>query len=178
MSSTRDLITSGLVQFGLFADLSPKQHFRISLDILPSYPELIGKLAQDMATPLQGEAYDYLLATSDSVALATLVSAASGIPLVYQNGAKFDSLIGAYDVNHITCLICNYIWGEDPVLSRLVQRAEQVGLDVTRVLCVIEHNAKAPRDIPIRALYHWQDLVDEWKREGLFSSEFASLIVR
>ena len=62
------LIEAGLLQFGLFVvDPGRTMPFRISLELLPSYPDILSKLADGLAASMARLYADRLLCPADSL---------------------------------------------------------------------------------------------------------------
>ena len=140
---TRGLAQAGLVQFGRFEQpdgaLWPvASHLRW----LPSYPALLGQVADALLPLLQQVNADRLLATADALPIGVALSLRANLPLVYPYGelractAAF-AIEGAYDVGHPTLLLSDTLI--DPAHAEaLAALAGRVGLDVHAILAVID----------------------------------------
>lgn len=146
------LLRNGLLQFGLFDDVP----FKLNLDLLPSYPQVLRELVAGMMPLVDIGQYERLLCAPDAVPLGVLISQQAGIPLVYSLGserpAAFD-LVGAYDVGHPTLLVANQ-W---PVAGNLPMKAERVGLRVGSVLTVVDYGWAD--DLHVHALLRLPDVI-------------------
>src|SRR5258706_11882239 len=76
----------GAIQFGNFEQRNQPGIFApvtINLQLVPSYPDILRQLAQELAPLVHLPGITHLLASPSVVPLATAVSLASGLPLVY-----------------------------------------------------------------------------------------------
>ncbi|MCK6577649.1 MAG: hypothetical protein L6Q98_06040 [Anaerolineae bacterium] len=103
----RQLVDTSLILFGAFRTGSHGDAscpYALQLEMLASYPAVLRQAAQ--ATALRVTGYpkvDRLLCRADSLALGTLVSQETGIPLTYFDDRGHDALlVGAYDIGHPT----------------------------------------------------------------------------
>lgn len=132
MTLIKQLYTAGLIQFGLFDD----QPFRLNLQLLPSYPNILKNVADALSERINSDAFEKVVCPLDTVALTTLVSQKTGLSMVYsqgRGGSPVHDLVGAYDVGHHTLMIVN-VWNGD---HDLIDRAARVGLDIDQVMSVI-----------------------------------------
>lgn len=140
MNSLLPLVDHGLLQFGIYRRLS--QNIPIdwgNLRYMASYPAVLRALVADAAPSMHNLGVDFLLALPDAVPLGVALSQAYDVPLVYSQGCGENAVqdfIGAYDIGHPTCLIAGALDGFDFVDLR--QRASRVGLEIERVLGVID----------------------------------------
>ena len=129
------LIGAGLLQFGWFTpDDAP---YRLNLDMLPSYPEVL-TAAAEQAMPFT-VSISRLLATPDAIPFGVALSLRTGIPLVYSRGsedAPVNDLVGAYDIGHVTLLVTNCIFSWEAVMN-FSRRAHAVGLEVKAVVALV-----------------------------------------
>jgi orotate phosphoribosyltransferase len=160
----QQLVEAGLLQFGSFHVNGVESPVQTHLEMLPSYPDVLRAIVQAMAPLVPRD--DHLLATADAVPLGVALSLEAGVPLVYSRGtgeaAVFD-LVGAYDIGHPASLVTNVLLDEDSTL-KLAKKAESVGLEVGRVLCVLNLRV---RPFSATALLSLEDLLDDFVREGM-----------
>lgn len=139
MDLLTQLLEAGLVQIGNFESESAIISAHLMFEMLPSYPQLISHIANGLADLISPSDYDYIVCPFDSIPLATLISQKHNIPLVYEDLRQDTAvlrLIGAYDVGHPSCLVCNIIQDNE----HLAQDASKVGLDVKKVVGVVSLN--------------------------------------
>lgn len=144
MSELIDLIAeAGLFQFGLFQTRVGDVPFRAILDSLPSYPDVLHTAAEEMYSLLREDLPERILCAYEDFPIGISLSLLTGIPLVYSRGVGKDAvydLVGAYNSGHPTVLILTEYRDADSV-EALAQRAEQVGLQVTRCVSLFETGA-------------------------------------
>jgi hypothetical protein len=147
-----DLLHAGIVQFGRFRHGERVAPFLLSLELLPSYPDLLRQSARHLISCLPGEV-DRLLCLQDSLPLAVALGLESGLPVIYSrqtaNTASL-ALAGAYDIGHKTALIFNAL-GESPFPVVLIDHAERVGLSVVSAagLIALDRDAPVPACAPL-----------------------------
>lgn len=137
------LLKTGLLQVGMFANGTGTKPYRLCLDMLPAYPALCSAVAQRVTEQLPEEPFDRLLAHSECAVLGGLVSARSGISLVYSRGkgeVPVHDLVGAYDVGHPACLLVNYMSVD---VEPFMEKAQRVGLEIHTIVEVM-HTGYVP----------------------------------
>jgi hypothetical protein len=142
------LFEAGLIQFGLFSGGVPVQ-FR--LDMLPSYPVLLTRVAEAALPMVRALSPDHLLATNDSVGLGTALSLCTGVPLVYSRGGAHEAvqdLVGAYDIGHPALVVTGVLDGDTSLLP-LIVGARRVGLEARDALAIISAG-KTAQDESVR----------------------------
>lgn len=160
----QQLVETGLLQFGRFAQPAGYEPILLNLDLLPAYPDVLRLAATNLQSLISGSQAERLLCSADSLPLGVAVSLQSGIPLVYSRGANmlpaFD-LVGAYDIGHPTLLLTN----TTPALAdieTLVKNARRVGLDVIGWTALIDRQTrKIPEGIPTQSLLYLTDIVEQ-----------------
>ena len=133
----RLLLETGLLQFGSFDDSVP---FRLSLEMLPSYPDVLHMIVAQSKSLLDAGKVNRLLSTSDAVPFGVGLSLEMNIPLVYSRGstdAAVYDLVGAYDIGHPALLLTNVLYGQH-VLSEFILKAGQAGLELHTVLAIVD----------------------------------------
>ncbi|MEQ8677938.1 MAG: hypothetical protein RLP44_03425 [Aggregatilineales bacterium] len=163
-----ELYRCGLIQFGLFDDAP----IRLSFKLLPSYPRLLKKVAENFVFLINEtnteSPYEKLLCDINSLSLTTLVSQSTGIPVIYaqdRHSSAAHDFVGAYDVGHKTALICN-VWRGEADRHELIEKAERGGLIITDVLTILDLRS-TPSEPAVRVASLWtieqllEDLLDE-----------------
>lgn len=140
------LIEYGLVQFGRFADENGDfAPFKLHLDWIPSYPDVLEAAAFEVQKHFRvhGKSihqFERILCPVDALPVAALVSAETGIPVVYSRGFGepiVHDLVGAYDINHPTLLLTNAHPSPGVSFEKLRQSADRVGLRVAFTLSLV-----------------------------------------
>ncbi|MBZ0302853.1 MAG: hypothetical protein K8J31_24120 [Anaerolineae bacterium] len=160
------LLEIGLLQFGRFASPDGWKPYRLSLEMLPSYPDVFGEVIE-MAVPLVGRV-DHLISTAPARAFGAGLSLRTAVPLVYSKGSDaspVDDLVGAYDIGHPALLLANDS-SERPAIDRLIGQAHKVGLDVQRVLLIADEGLPLDSGIPAHALLDLRAVVSSLAQDG------------
>lgn len=140
------LLKYGLVQFGCFADENGDfVPFKLNLDWMISYSDVLRAAAFDVQDHFRVHSesikqFERILCPMDTLPVATLVSSATGIPIVYSRGrgeSAVRDLVGAYDINHPTLLLTNSN-ATEVSLGNLSRMAFNVGLKVKYELMLVE----------------------------------------
>jgi orotate phosphoribosyltransferase len=153
------LLKTGLLQFGRFADRTGWKPYCLNLHMLPSYPDVLRALIEE-AVPAAGQA-DRLVAAADAIPFGIGLSLRTGIPLVYSRGtdeAPVYDLVGAYDIGHPALLITGSL-NSPELMSRLIGRAKQVGLEIDGVIAVIDEGSFQSAQVRIHALLNLPSVV-------------------
>ena len=177
------LFKYGLVQFGRYGvpdgGISP---FRLSLELLVSYPEALQLVAAQVVAGMtaDGVEVERLLCPHDALPLGTLVSVATGIPLVYSRGrgeVAVRDLVGAYDIDHPTLLL---VYGRVPWVDYgpLVRWAGRVGLKTVAAYALVDSEVGGTsltgtswrRGVTVRGL------VAEASQQGWVTDEMAAVV--
>lgn len=137
---TRLFMETGLVQFGRFPDGNDTCPFRLNLDYLPAYPDVLRLVVQAAQQQLEGLPMQRLVATAEAVPLGVALSLASDVSLVYSRGSTREAvydLAGAYNIGHAAVLVTNML--DDPlVLHRFITAAQRVGLEIHTLLALLD----------------------------------------
>jgi orotate phosphoribosyltransferase len=147
----------GVIQFGSFEQRDKPGVFApiaINLRLLPSYPDLTRKLADQLAPLVKIDGITHLLAAPSLVPLGATVSLASGLPLVYPATGDPQTIEGAFDYNEPTVLLTD-VFSDGLAEQVLSKRVAGLGLDVKAIVAVFDL-CIAP-NLPIKA---WQRLPD------------------
>jgi hypothetical protein len=175
----RALIETGLVQFGRFHHTAEMQPFRISLEMLPSYPDVLRMIVAEARLLLAGIRTNRLVCTVDSLPLGMGLSLEIDIPLVYSRGsndAPVYDLVGAYDIGHPAVLITNVL-ADFAAIGRLITKANQVGLEINSVLAIINiGTGTALPDTQVVELLSLTNVLSELSRSGDLSAWQARAI--
>ena len=164
----RELIECGLLQFGLIG----QDPWRLHVDLLPSYPELLHKLAT--LTEPQVEGVDRLLAANGAMAWGNALALRCCMPLVYSRG---EELLGAYDIGHPTLLLaCGQ--ERDAELLALMERAGRVGLRVRSMVSLLDSGRDRLAGVPVHPLVNLEDLVQQLVSAGTLPAGQGRLIKR
>lgn len=171
------LITTGLIQFGLFGESTPQAPIKFQLDMLASYPELLDKLAEHISRQIINLKIDHLVCTPDAIPLGVAVALELKISLVYAYGVgdavKF---VGAYDIGHPALLLTNVIDSKTGELP-LIRYARQVGLEIGGVFGVINCGVTQPGNLEIGELLRLTEWIAFLLEEGQLSSGQAQAIL-
>ena len=141
------LIEYGIIRFGRFSDgKGGWMPFKLNLEWMVSYPDVLKTAAFDVQNHFRVHnesinQFERILCPIDALPVATLVSANTGIPVVYSRGqgtAATHDLVGAHDINHPTLLITTTHVSAHSGLSDWVEGANQVGLKVCYHLSLVE----------------------------------------
>lgn len=176
----KQLLETGLLQFGLFQNADTQLPYRLRLDMLPAYPELLQNVAYRGVQALVGvKFFDRLVAYPDAIAIASAISLQTSTSLVYSRGKNelpvYD-LVGAYDVGHPACLVVNSI---APDIHTFLKNAEKVGLKIHTILEIVSLGQKI-EGIDNRPIFTIQELIHELRQfdaipEKMAISVFQSL---
>jgi hypothetical protein len=168
------LLEAGLLQFGRFQEDGAIKPYRLSLDLLPSYPDVLAYLA-DLAQPLLGE-IDHLLSAPDALPFGLSLSLKSRLPLVYARGtqaAAVHELAGAYDIGHPALLVGNTM---SPALLELSEQANVVGLETQRILVIIDEGQTLNSPISVLSLLNLKQTVGQLEQSGKLARGQAQLV--
>lgn len=174
-SLTTLLVQTGLIQFGSFILAGQERPVLFSLDMLPSYPDVLRAVTDALAPFVAG--VDHLVCTPEAIPVAVALSLHTGVPLVYSRGRgeePVNDLVGAYDIGHPAVLITT-VYGVDSDVNRLAASAGRVGLDVRQIVAVVGV-ATERRDSPIHALIRLADVVTELESSGVIPAGQAEAV--
>lgn len=169
----QQLLETGILQFGLFVDGHQQHNYRLRLEMLSAYPQLLQTVAYRGVQSLMGvQAFDRLVAHPDAIPLATTISTTLSTSLVYSQGRgqlPVHDLVGAYDVGHPACLIVNTITDD---ISNFIQQADKVGLEIHTILEVVA-TGKSVEGMNQHAIITMEALVHELRQLNLITDSFA-----
>jgi orotate phosphoribosyltransferase len=154
----------GAIQFGHFEQPNQSGVFAplaINLQLVPSYPAILRDLANELPPLVKLDGISHLLAAPSVVPLATAVSLASGLPLVYPATGNPNTIEGAFDFNEPTVLLTDVLSDGEAECSLIKYVAGQ-GLDVNAVVAVIDLGISAlPADVEVRIWQHIRDILPQ-----------------
>ena len=173
----RQLLETGILQFGLFVEKDTAYPYRLRLEMLSAYPQLLQTVAyrgvQTLATMTP---FDRLVSHADAIPLATALSLNTGISLVYSRGRgeiAVHDLVGAYDVGHPSCLLVNTL---TPETQQFLIGAQRVGLEIHSVLELVA-TGETLEGIDQYSIYTIQALVHELRQLNLITQQLAENIL-
>jgi orotate phosphoribosyltransferase len=173
------MLTAGLIQFGRFAGVNGFDPLRLHLELLPSYPHLLGEIAQVISVMSDAAQYDFIVAAPDAQALGTAVSLRCGLPLVYSCGRgepPTHDLVGAYDVGH-PALLVSLIHDGHAQIERIVRDASSVGLDLTAAAAIIDYHDRAGQNNrPRTSVWTLRGLIESLENTDDLPAEQAAAI--
>jgi hypothetical protein len=143
---------------------------------LPSYPDVLAQVVES-ALPLLGEV-EHLVSASSATPFGVSLSLKTGIPLVYSRGnndAPVHDLVGAYDIGHPALLLANDLHEEDE-LAGLMNNARQVGLEIERLLVIVDDGTSRLDLLPVTSLVHLPTMVDQLVEDGLLPVGHATVV--
>jgi hypothetical protein len=155
------LLETGILQFGRFAHAKP---YQLQWPLLPSYPDVLHMLV-DLASDEVGTV-DHLVCALDSLPLALGLSLQTQIPLVYSRDSGLPpahDLVGAYDIGHPAVLIANQF---SPDLPGLIQRAGIVGLEINRMLVIMDEGIWPHAEQSVVSLLQLPVVIDQLVQVG------------
>ncbi len=169
----QQLLETGILQFGLFVENNQKHHYRLRLEMLSAYPQLLQTVAYRGVQSLMGVSpFDRLVAHPDTIPLATAISLNLSTSLVYSRGRgqlPVHDLVGAYDVGHPACLVVNTITDD---LNDFIAQAQKVGLEIHTILEVVS-TGKSIEGMNQHAITSLAALVHELRQLNLITAAFA-----
>lgn len=171
-ASLRDgIMSAGLLQFGSFQHDSEHFSYYLCLDLLPSYPSILAHGAKAVLEQIASRP-SRIVCTVDSIALATVVSQISAIPLVIHNGKPgqpAQNLIGAYDVGHAAILLSLNTDHPPEFIERLITEAASVGLHIIQWVSLV--SARPVNEIRHAAAINLQDMAAYFVETGEVSAQ-------
>ena len=153
------IVETGLLQFGLFEGVP----FKLSLDMLPSYPDVLRLLRDEAIQELEQVEYDHLVCTHDAFALGMALSLELDKPLVWcreKVKSAASDLVGAYDFGHPAVLITS-IWDDPQPINHLIQVAGRVGLEIETVVAIVDFERADIDDYTVCSLLKLWDSVNQ-----------------
>lgn len=174
----KQLLETGLLQFGLFQENEKQLPYRLRLEMLPAYPELLQNVLYRSVQSLMGiRPFDRLVSHPDAVSIASAISLQTSVSLVYSRGrgeTPVYDLVGAYDVGHPACLVVNCI---TPDLSKFLHDAHKVGLEIHTILEIISLGHRI-QDIDNRSVFTMQELIHELRLSNAIPDNMAQAVLQ
>ncbi|MEO1286819.1 MAG: hypothetical protein AAFV93_03555 [Chloroflexota bacterium] len=168
----KQLLETGILQLGLFGE--GQVPYRLRLEMLPAYPQLLQTIVYRGVQSLVGVSYfDRLVAHTDAIPIATAISLQLGTSLVYSRGhseAPVHDLVGAYDIGHPACLIVNTL---PPDIHTFLTNAQKVGLEIHSILEIVSTGINI-EGIDQYSIVTMTALVHELQQANLITEHFAS----
>lgn len=173
----KQLLETGLLQFGLFQNSDTQSPYRLRLEMLPAYPELLQNIVYRGVQSLIGvKSFDRLIAHSDAIPIASALSLQTSTSLVYSRGKgelPVYDLVGAYDVGHPACLVVNSI---TPDIHPFLQNAEKVGLQIHTILEIVSLG-QTIEGIDNRPIFTMQELIHELRQYNCIPDSMAQKVL-
>ncbi len=160
------LLEAGLIQFGAFAVAGRLAPYQLHLELLPSYPDILEQVVDEVAARLAP--VDHLLCTADAVPIGVALGLRMALPLVYSRGSDapaVSDLVGAYDIGHRASLLVTALADAERT-QRLIDDARRVGLDTRQMIAVVDSGTRLD-DTPFSALLTMSALVDDLAAQHL-----------
>jgi hypothetical protein len=132
-----ELLKTGILQFGLFMEEGQAVPYRLRLEMLSAYPQLMQQIIYRTIQALPKQPFDRLVSHSDCIPIASAISLNTGISLVYSRGhgeIPVHDFVGAYDVGHPACLIVN-TWDES--MAAFLADCRRVGLEIQSIVEIV-----------------------------------------
>lgn len=170
------LLEAGLLQFGRFINGENSDPVRISLEMLPSYPDIVLHLAEVAAQLIADHQIERLVCTSAALPFGLALSLKTRIPLVYSRGNNeppIYDLVGAYDVGHPTALLTNILDSETHLVNSIAN-ARRVGLNVTRVVAILQ--IVPISTLSVLPLVNLSELIATLQQRGILPCEQANAV--
>lgn len=172
----KQLLDTGILQFGLFVEDDKESAYRLRLEMLSAYPQLLQNVVYRGVQSLTGiSPIDRLVSHADVIPISTALSLQIGISLVYSRGrgeAAVHDLVGAYDVGHPACLVINTI---TPDIPQFLADAKKVGLDIHTILEIVSQG-QIVEGVEQRSIYTMTALVHELRQNNLITAHLAANI--
>lgn len=173
----KQLLDTGILQFGLFAEDGVTSPYRLRLEMLSAYPQLLQNVVyRGVQSLVEIKPFDRLVSHSDAIPLASALSLQTSVSLVYSRGrgeAPVHDLVGAYDVGHPACLIVNTLI---PDIETFLADAKRVGLEIHTILEFVSVGQTID-NIDHRAIYTMNALIHELRQSNLITENLATKIV-
>ena len=171
----QELLDTGILQFGLFIENGQSKPYRLRLEMLSAYPQLMQQIVYRTVQALPMQTFNRLVAHSDCIPVVSAVSLNTGVSLVYSRGqgeVPVHDLVGAYDVGHPACLIVNS-WNES--LNTFLANCRRVGLEIYTVVEIVGLGQVA-QDIEMRPVYTMNAILHELRQDELIPETLAKSV--
>jgi hypothetical protein len=180
LSLGKELLNTGILQFGRFVQFNKVVPVRFCPEYLPAYPELLMKVATTVLSQIKHCKTTHLLVNSSTIPLGVACSLQSKASLVYSRGVQQPSvydLVGAYNSGDKSILLVNSV---DDVMkvTQLITEANSVGLDVQQVIAFLEmHHIQELAALSITSVLRLVDLTSELVSEGALSERQGQAVL-
>lgn len=171
----QELLDTGILQFGLFVEDGKEIPYRLRLEMLSAYPQLMQQVVYRTVQALATQPFNRLVAHSDSVPIASAVSLNTGISLVYSRGrgeAPVYDLVGAYDVGHPACLIVN-TWNKS--LNDFLVNCRRVGLEIHTIVEIVG-TGQVVEGLEMRPVYTMNAILHELRQNAVIPEQLEQTI--
>lgn len=173
----KQLLEAGLLQFGLFEEGNVQMPYRLRLEMLPAYPELLQNAVYRAVQSLMGVShFNRLVAHPDAIPFASAISLSTSVSLVYSRGRGelpvFD-LVGAYDVGHPACLIINTL---TPDIQTFLNKAEKVGLEIHTILELVSIG-NIVANVDHRIVFTMQAFIHDLQQQSAIPEQMANAVL-
>lgn len=163
------LIDTGLLQFGSFKENGFTIPFKLCLNMLPAYPDLLMQIVQETLPYLSEFPVQRLVSTADAIPFGVALSLSTQIPLVHSRGTNeppvFD-FVGAYDTGQSAILLLNTLDNFE-ILLPLIGNARQVGLEIQQVVSIIDLDLiSKPSNLSVIPILNVHDILHDLSQKG------------
>lgn len=173
----QQLLKTGILQFGLFVTDDGTTPYRLRLEMLPAYPQLLQNMVyRGIQTLATVKPHDRLVSHAEAIPIATALSLNTGASLVYSQGTNqpaVHDLVGAYDVGHPACLIVNTLPDD---IEAFLTRCKTVGLDIHSIVEVVGVGQTIP-NIEHHAVFTMPALIHELKQNNAIPPHMATTVI-
>ncbi len=174
----KQLLETGLLQFGLFQEDETQLPYRLRLEMLSAYPELLQNVVYRGVQSLMGiQSFNRLIAHPDAIPIVSAISLHTSVSLVYSRGRgelPVYDLVGAYDVGHPACLVVNSI---TPDIHTFLINAQKVGLEIHTILEIVSLGQKIA-NIDNRSVFTIQELIHELRLSNAIPDNMAQTVLQ
>lgn len=171
----QELLNTGILQFGLFVEDGQDVPYRLRLEMLSAYPQLMQQVVYRTVQALPMQSFNRLVSHSDCVPLASAVSLNTGVSLVYSRGrgeVPVHDLVGAYDVGHPACLLVN-IWDES--LNVFLADCRRVGLEIHTIVEIVGVG-QAAEGVEMRPVYTMNAILHELRQNKVIPEALSQSV--
>ena len=171
----QELLNTGILQFGLFVEDGKDVPYRLRLEMLSAYPQLMQQVVYRTVQALPMQAFNRLVSHSDCVPVASAVSLNTGVSLVYSRGrgeVPVHDLVGAYDVGHPACLLVNS-W--DELLNGFLADCRRVGLEIHTIVEIVGVGQVA-EGIEMRPVYTMNAILHELRQNDVIPEALSQSV--
>lgn len=172
LSLGRELLNTGILQFGRFVQFNKIVPIRFCPEYLPAYPELLNNITVDVMLHIKHFEVTHLLVDSGTIPLGVACSLQSTLSLVYSRGGHQSTvydLVGAYNSGDKAILLTNCI-DDLTKMTHVIAEANSVGLDIQHVITFFEvRQVDALAAIPVTTILRLVDVASDLANAGFLS---------